>query len=422
MRALLSPHMEVRTQRWILSCVSALLACALGVWVFGRIQTRKPPSTITFRERNEAPATVEFPVISQADFFLLDESTPLAARAEDRRFYMSREAVEHLWGNSDRGVVYDPWTYSWDAGGRDERYPWPEHPQGRWHLTTNRAGLRELGDSAANSPPSPPPSSPPSPESLRVLATGDSHAFGVCDTDETFAAELERMLSGVLAPRGVQVLNASQPGFDAFNYLGVLQRFLDFQPQTFVALCFGGNDLLSALDLYYRFTQASVPVEPEHDHRRRAEVAGRAPSAFGQCYDGATNLLLNPEEGELAARINARLYAEMKSICDRRGIRFLVVYLPSPCDLRWRDPPAEIEIGRRLSGIPLGAGSGLRATEARFLELMSALSIEVIDMRSSFAALDDPPYWRRDLHLNLVGHRMVAEALAPRIAPQGSAR
>ncbi|MEO6711356.1 MAG: SGNH/GDSL hydrolase family protein [Planctomycetota bacterium] len=402
--------MDPSKQRWAVSIVCTLIAAAVGSWILVNRSGRLLATTVGFREPSEPGTAVDVQLVPAADFFRVDEAAPIPATAVSRHFYLSQAAVESFWGGLDRQQPYDPWTYVWSRGGRDETFAWPEHPRGRWHLTTNRDGLREVGDPLGKRC------------DLRVLAVGDSHAFGVCDTDETFATVLESLLTRSSGSRSVEVLNAAQPGFDAFNYLGALHRFLRFEPQVFVVLFFGGNDLLSPLDMYYRFTREPIPPAPPNEKRRRSELIGHAPNAFGQCYEGAHNLLAHPEQGELAARVNARLFAEMQSVCSRRGVRFVVVYLPSPCDLPWREPPAEIEKGRKLSGLPEDAGSGLAATEERFLGLLATLSIEVIDLRASFRAQQDPPYWRKDLHINLDGQRLVAEALAPLVESVVSGR
>jgi hypothetical protein len=395
--------MRSRTGQWTALAMSAVVALAGGLWVLNRVRGHSVETTVDFREMNESAADA-FPYLSSAEFFRLDEPVAIPSDPAERRFYLPREALESAFGRDDR-VAYDPWSYVRDAGGRDEVFPWPEHPRGECRLTTNRYGLRERGDPLASR------------RDVRILLTGDSHAFGVCDEDETAAARLEVALAEALAPRSVEVLNAAQPGYDTFNYLGVLYGFLAFEPQVFAILYFGGNDLASGLELYYRFTRASAPPRQPDEKRRRAEMLGHAPNALGQCYGGGAEFLAHPEHAELAVRIQARLFAEMRAVCAARGIRLLVVYLPSPCDLAWRDPPEEIELGRRLAGLPPGTGSGLEAAEREFLAALGALSIEVIDMRERFAARADPPYWRRDLHLDVSGHALAADALAERIVP-----
>lgn len=402
--------MQTRLGRWIALTASTLIAVGAGLWCLRQWRLRDPASTVEFRQRPDSAATAEMPHTTVEEFFRVDRSALIPTLPEQRSFFVSLAACEALFGPDLSHMRYDPWTYLWDVGGRDEEYVWPEHGLGRWRLTTNRDGLRETGDPLARDC------------SVRVLTTGDSHAFGVCDTDETSASRLEQLLTAELAPRSVEVLNAAQPGYDAFNYLGVLQRFQAFEPQAFAVLFFGGNDLLSVLEMYYRFTREPAPPPPTDEKRRRAEMLGHAPNALGQCYDGGAYLLAHPEQGELAVRVNARLFAEMQAFCEARGVRLLVVYLPPPCDLAWPEPHEEIEAGRRLCGLPPGAGSGLAQVESRFMATLGELSIEVLDMRASFAASQQPPYWRKDLHLSVEGHRLVAEALRPRIAALLSGR
>ena len=104
----------------------------------------------------------------------------------------------------------------------------------------------------------------------------------------------------------------------------------------------------------------------------------------------------------------------MADLCEQRGIRFVLVYLPPPFD-------AQPEIFAKMHD-QVAAAIGLSAEELQatdrladdFLEGLADLPVEVVDARS---ALREPGqstyYWLRDEHLNDRGHRRIAELLDP---------
>ena len=57
----------------------------------------------------------------------------------------------------------------------------------------------------------------------------------------------------------------------------------------------------------------------------------------------------------------------------------------------------------------------------RFARAVRKRRIPLVDMTERFRGLEHPPYWRKDQHMNLVGHEELARALLPVIADWATA-
>jgi hypothetical protein len=119
--------------------------------------------------------------------------------------------------------------------------------------------------------------------------------------------------------------------------------------------------------------------------------------------------------GEYAKARDAalELCTEMKQVCDARGIALLVCLIPPACNGARALPHAEIERAVELLELtPEDQGLTARLA-AEFLADLAGAGIATLDMTPIFQAAAEPPFWDLDLHMDLAGHRLVAEALAP---------
>lgn len=102
---------------------------------------------------------------------------------------------------------------------------------GRWHFSTNAQGFRNYENFDHIKPP----------ETIRVVALGDSHTQGYeCHQDYTFSAVIERYLRNL--GLSAQVLNTGVSGFSNAEALLLLSReMVRYQPDV-VILGFFAND------------------------------------------------------------------------------------------------------------------------------------------------------------------------------------
>lgn len=326
-----------------------------------------------------------------------------------RRYYLSEEHAAELFGLDeddphDMGRTYDPWTYYRTGADLRLYIEFDEYPGGGFELHTNSAGLKddELDYDTARD--------------LRVLVAGDSHTFGVCAPEMNYSNQLERRLAEEWPGRSFDVLNAGQGGFTFYHYLGTLEKFLDWRPDVFVLGVFAGNDFSELIGLANVFDEgeASYIPRPAIEARRRLMRTSRA--AIGQCYNGALVFKHRPDHREPIVARAVDLVAQMKALCDAHGVHFVVALIPTPCEFEWAPAVPQFRRAKAVLELTPEDCALTNLLGQRFLIGVRGLELATIDMTARFHSLDQPPYWRKDQHLNLDGHAELAEALLGELA------
>jgi hypothetical protein len=270
-------------------------------------------------------------------------------------FTLDREPIDErtarvLFGQIGNRMSYDPLAYYRPGRERGKHRVWKEHPEGGWSVSTNSLGMRGKEEVRETHP------------DLRVLVVGDSHSFGLCAADETFSHLLEMRLRSARHEKTFEVLNASVGGYDPFNYLGVVER---------------------------------------------------AKYAVAQEIGQVLYFLANPEDELVAVQTTTAIAAEALERCESIGAKLVCVYLPPPGTAQ-PDPGLEY-LAPALAEYELGADelciSGRMADS--WLTALRERGISTVDMRPLFHSAPTPCYWRRDLHLDVDGNRLVAGALTP---------
>ena len=325
-------------------------------------------------------------------------------RPEDWKWFVSERDAGRLFAIGPQfGARFDPWTHLVREPGQETRIDCPQLPGGELRWTTNSLGLREPREL----------SDPPA--ALRVLVAGDSHTFGFCADDESFANRLEVDARGSASAKDRRGARRRRAVLEPDRFQGTLHKFRSFAAQVFVVGVYAGNDFGELGVLRTWFSQElQRPLTPEYSEaRRRARKA--APEAMAQCYGSIARFHGHPEERSELVGMAVDLCSEMQAICRLRGTAMIVVVLPAACDCAWPEPHPEIESARVALSIS-AEDERLNAQLAEtFLLGLAAAGIDAIDMRPIFLAQPEPPYWRTDLHLNPTGHRLVAERLFPEV-------
>ncbi len=303
--------------------------------------------------------------------------------------------------------VYDPLTYFGNPPRLRGQYAFSEHPEGRIRIVTNAMGLREDEELLAERP------------DLRVLVTGDSHTEGVVPNRESFTNVLEVLLGDASQPRSVEALNAACGGYTFYSYLGVLEKYLDLDPDVFVVTVYGGNDFDGAVP-WYRWFRRLPPGRSDKLFTQMQKAARRASvPAFAQAVRQVAFFRTFPEELDLALAAAREVALEADRLCREHAIRLVFVYLPSVLEAQpW---VAGAALARTAEAFDLSqedlAGSG--EPGRRWVEFLRANDIECVDLLPILSEAEEPAYWRTDHHLNTHGHRLVAEALAQRLGADG---
>lgn len=294
---------------------------------------------------------------------------------------------------------YDPVAILLPRPDTVRTWRWDEHPRGHVVLRTNNLGFREdLPTEIAK-------------RGIRILVAGDSHTAGVVDNAESFANVLEaRLQEGASAPV-IEVLNAGVAYTGPYCYLGVLRRYLFLKPDVFVAVLFTGNDFWDDLKVRYHLDGWSPPVGDAAYVSRIREAAERWPGPVSQGFNQAYRWKNFPDEAELSLDAVVHSYLAMQELCERNGIDFLAVVLPTKMDVDGDDDLATRESVRDALGLGVEETRMNRRLGERFIDALQASGVRWLDPTRAMLASPTFLYWRRDYHLNLDGHALLAELL-----------
>jgi lysophospholipase L1-like esterase len=115
--------------------------------------------------------------------------------------------------------------------------------------------------------------------------------------------------------------------------------------------------------------------------------------------------------------ITIDLFRQISSLSAEHGINVYTVLLPAKADV---EPETDDDIAGAAEALELlpddlELNRRLAATLAESLE---TLGIEVLDLYPTFDASPDELFWKRDHHLNVAGHRLMAELFVKRFGEQ----
>lgn len=298
--------------------------------------------------------------------------------------------------------IYDPQTYFRNRPGFVAPRQFKEHPDGEWTIRFNAAGFKSDRELSAVAP------------DLRVLVAGDSHSEGVVPTEENYCSQLERLALAEHPQRSVEVLNASRGGYMLYNYLGVLEKYAELEPQVFVMAVFGGNDFTETVPLYGYFEGESLE-DGRREWGMKVALSRRAGPDSGQALAQGMHqealLHHSPRWRDLALQANLAVTREAARQCRELGIEFILLYIPPATDVQPEYCAEGIaQVLEVFEMAPEDRGSTERLAD-EYLATMAADGVKVVDLRSAFRAADERLYWKADLHINTAGHAVAAREL-----------
>jgi lysophospholipase L1-like esterase len=251
----------------------------------------------------------------------------------------------------------------------------------------------------------------------RIVALGDSFAFGFVPRREGFLARIETSLSR--APRRVEVVNLGVPGIGVDGYEAELvDEGLGMHPDVVLVCFFIGNDFTDrlhptpiahsyVLDLVHWLRIARLDAAP-HPYSDRGPTLSEADFLLLE----RNRLRLFDPRGRLLRRNLPWVAAHLARIRDRArraGATMRVVVLP-----------AEIQVDEVVRGRVLAAAHADPAAldwDAPNRALAGAMrdaGIPSLDVLDSFRAeaRRTALYRPRDMHWNLAGNRLAASRIA----------
>jgi len=303
--------------------------------------------------------------------------------------------------------VYDPEVYLRNRARLKVRRRSREHPAGGWDVVTNDLGFRGTRDLRRDRP------------DLRILVTGDSHIEGVLPAEENLTNVLEADLAGRHPDLEVEVLNAGKGAYSFFNYLGVIEKYSELEPEVFVMVVYGGNDFTDVLPMARYFYRLPPQDHDPHLKQQLQKLARRNHGYVPQWLRQIVHFAHHPEDRELALHVAEAAALEVARTCRRSGVEFVCVYLPPSMAVQPRLLELDMaKIGRLLEISEEDLAIPGELADA-FLAAIEARGILTIDLRAEFRAAPELLYWRSDHHLNTSGHRRVAETLVSVIEAGG---
>jgi lysophospholipase L1-like esterase len=329
-----------------------------------------------------------------------DESYPLV------REPISKETAEQLFPQivQNRFLPYDPQCYFWEVSNRRGHRAFSEHPDGGWTLVTNNLGFRNLQPVRESRP------------QLRVLVAGDSHTAGVVPPADSFASRLAGELREATKIADVETLNGGKGGYSFYNYLGVLEKHLDLKPDVFVMVVFGGNDFVESTLLHRYFNRLPPPPRPSALWTAKVgSVIRDHPALFAQSYYQLLRFAQAPGEEDIAFAAAAAVTLGVRRLAADRGIRFVCVYLPPRSTVERERIRSSLDEIARITAIDDAQQNITDKMADRYLAFLANEGIVHLDLRTDLAGHDEPLYWTLDHHLNVLGHEIVARALASKI-------
>ncbi len=351
---------------------------------------------------------------------VLDEGRERAASAPKKPIVVAKEPVAlppliHYQPLSDKALsAYFPAAVSPQMrrsefsyfkhkpnGGWTRRFE--EHPKGKFSIQLNGAGMRETTEVRDPKP------------GLRVLFTGDSHVAGVVNHDENLVHLLETSLSANGRPGDVETLNLAVGSYCIYNYLGVLEDHAHLEPDVFVVVVYGGNDFYGM-----------VRLERYFSGRGRYAASAFSTEEQRKAWDGLKQLRaqelvqvrymeMNQEDVSIAAQTSASILDEIGDRCDVRGILPIFVYLPPPLEVQADRFPAEVALATTALGLTKEELTGDSQLADEMIRALKDKGRSVVDLRPAYRKAEELLYWRLDFHINLAGHRIASEVIAPYI-------
>ena len=270
------------------------------------------------------------------------------------------------------------------------------------------------------------------PGTFRIVALGDSFAFGVVPYRYNYLTLLEDMLK-VRNP-GADVFNMGIPATSPYHYADLLfKEGLAFKPDGVIVSLFVGNDLArrDARPKYtysYLITFGRVILKLVRNYRdvaRAASATGPGPPYVDNQPAFAEDVFLRIQKDrswifrpQLRTELDASIAAitpflkAIRDVCAERAVRLLIVLIP---DEQQIDAAQQRAIAT-AAGLPLEQFDFDLPNRALAATLLG-LKIDYLDLlplireRSKSESL----YLPRDTHWNIPGNRVAAEAIAARV-------
>ena len=266
----------------------------------------------------------------------------------------------------------------------------------------------------------------------RIVAIGDSFAYGVVPYRNNFLTVLESNLNGIGA---AEVLNMGIPGTGPKDYFDLFVREgLSLEPDAVLVTFFIGNDITAgagqvrggAISRYSYLWSAlrylvwirpfvePVPIIPGGDlaSYQYCDDCPRWP--LGEFLAIETNyaevFFTNVQETKSNIIYSLQPLLDMKAICDRKQIDFFVVLAPD-----------QVQVSEELASVIMKRGYqpyekywDPKYPNRAILEILRSNGVRVLDLLPSFQQVGRAKrlYLPRNTHWNIAGNKLAADQIS----------
>lgn len=276
----------------------------------------------------------------------------------------------------------------------------------RFPFVTNDWGFRADEDVAAD-------------VELRIVVAGDEQLVGNFENDENLCSLVEAELRERHPGRTVEVLNAAVAGHSFLNYLGVLERALELEPQVFVLAVSSGSDFMEALRVESLlagrpFARKFAGLEASLHRAREMQ-----PGALAHSLESIKYFREHSRMSHRTFDVAMEVTRELQRLCAEHDIELVVLQVPDAPTVEWERHEAELEPLRALLRLePRLLDANQRLADAYMLEVERA-GIRTLRVDETFRSQPQQLYSSGDLLLTPSAHRAIGFLLTLNISLLG---
>ena len=267
-------------------------------------------------------------------------------------------------------------------------------------------------------------------QGYRIVALGDSFAFGVVPYEQNYLTLLEAGLRQKYA--GADVLNMGIPRTGPKDYLSLfLREGLDLKPDMVLVSLYIGNDLADLLwkprPWYSRSHVASllhydIKIRPKYEGQifhPKATYCDECPSleaeAFLKLQKDFSDIYREDYAGLEALSDQAVSYLiQLRDICKQRKVEFVVVVIPAEIQI---DAALRDAVQRQYAQDAKTVQWNFMRPNESITKRLRGAGIDYLDLYPVFAAEGQNRrlYKPRDTHWNIAGNEVAAQAIEKHI-------
>lgn len=295
----------------------------------------------------------------------------------------------------------------------------------------------------------------------RILALGDSFAYGRVEDEFNYLTVLENKLNDSTHDHTIELFNSGVPAYQPVNELAYLQQYgLEYEPDAVLFCLYVGNDLFNN-HLHPTEINSTMPIEVEDENAKnlplysvlrwselywtviniyaRWDLASQIQSRMDEIQVNADSnsrrmipefwfmdeaqyqevlktqvrIHLKPEFRNEDDRFNfestIKVTQQMRDVCKQNGVEFVTVLLPSEAQVDRDVQRTLVEVATPFTEGQLDFMEPQRTLSTRLNEL----EISVIDLLPRFVEVgkEQRLYLLRDTHWNEDGNALAAEVL-----------